>query len=182
MTRRSLLIGYTAIALSAFVQPATEVASAQSSAKPAPNAQRFTYRRSRELDITGANPRDSIVLTATGPRADSVSIAMTFYASGVVVHRQRWTSDDELFDEDSLRARPEQLNAFMRKRLDTVLALVKRQPINREQVKHMGDEAVLRAITPRPTHQIMLSFGFESSMFFTWDAVRRKLVLFMECC
>ena len=102
------------------------------------------YRRARALDLTGANPQDSIVLMATGKRADSLAISMTFYVAGVVVHRQRWTSEDELADKDSLRKAPAKLTAFMRTRLDQVVSAVKREPINREQVSHIGDEAVLR--------------------------------------
>ena len=140
------------------------------------------YRRSRTLDITAANPRDSIVLTAVGRRADSLAISMAFYVDGVVKHRQRWTSEDELSEVDSLRASSEKLAAFMRTRLDDILTLVKREPINREQVRHMGDAAVLRRIVPRPTRQIVLSFAFETSTFLAWDPVRRRLVVFMECC
>lgn len=140
------------------------------------------YRRSRTLDITGADPRDSVVLSATGPRADRLAIEMTFFVGGAVAYRQRWTSDDELSDAESLRASPARLATFMRSRLDTVLTLVKRERINREQVAHMGDAAMLRRITPRPTHQIVLSFAFETSVFLVWDPARRKLSVFMECC
>jgi hypothetical protein len=101
---------------------------------------------------------------------------------GAAIHRQRWSSEDELYDTEVLRSKPEKLERLMRTRLDTALALVKRQPINREQVKHMGDETALRKIVPRPTHQIMLSFGFENSLFLAWDSARRTLVTFMECC
>jgi hypothetical protein len=57
----------------------------------------------------GANTKDSIVLTATGTRANSLSIVMTFFASGVVVHRHRWTSADELYDVDSVLGSPAKL-------------------------------------------------------------------------
>ena len=179
---RTLLAASVAALLAAASQPPI--------ARPAPVAASATsatsatswYRRSRALDITGANARDSIVLTATGKRADSLSITMTFFVGGAAIHRQRWSSEDELYDTETLRGKPDKLERLMRTRLDTALALVKRQPINREQVKHMGDEAVLRRIVPRPTHQIMLSFGFENSLFLTWDPARRALVTFMECC
>ena len=140
------------------------------------------YRSSRTLDITAANPRDSIVLTAVGRRADSLAITMTFYVDGVAKHRQRWTSEDELSEVDSLRKSPVKLATFLRTRLDDILKQVKREPINREQVQHMGDAAVLRRIVPRPTQQIVLSFAFETSTFLVWDATRRRLVVFMECC
>lgn len=140
------------------------------------------YRRSRAIELTGGNLRDSVVLTATGKRPDSLAISMTFYVAGVVAHRQRWTSEDELYDVDSLRATPVKLAAFMRTRLDDVLTSVKREPINRELVAHMGDEALLRRIVPRPTRQIMFSFAFETSVFLVWDPARRRLVVFMECC
>lgn len=140
------------------------------------------YRKARAVDLTGTNPRDSVVLVASGKRADSLAISMTFYVNGVVVHRQPWTSEDELADADSLRKSPSKLNAYMRMRLDAALTTVKREKINAEQVQHMGDVAALRKITPKPTHQIALSFGFENSLYFVWDPVRRKMVLFMECC
>ncbi len=140
------------------------------------------YRRARAFDLTGANPSDSVVLTATGKRADSLAVVMSFYVGGVVVHRQRWTSEDELADMDSLRKAPAKLAAYMRLRLDQSLASVKRERINRAQVTEMGDEALLRKIVPRPTHQIALSFGYENSLYFVWNPARRTLVVFMECC
>jgi hypothetical protein len=57
----------------------------------------------------GANTKDSIVLTATVTRADSLWIVMTVFASGLVVHRQRWTSADELYDVDSVLGSPAKL-------------------------------------------------------------------------
>ena len=170
-----LPVGWFALALLA----ASE-ARAQASA-PASATAAF-YRRSRTFDLTGSNPRDSVVLVATGKRADSLAIVMTFHVGGVVVHRQRWTSEDELYDADSLKNAPAKTATFMRARLDDVLASVKRQPIDPELVKHMGDEAALRAIKPRPTHHIMYSFAFETSTFLAWDPVKRKMVVYMECC
>lgn len=149
---------------------------------PATTAPAPFYRRSRTFDLTGTDPKDSIVLVATGKRADSLSIVMTFHVGGVVVHRQKWTSEDELYDADSLKKSPAKTAAFMKARLDDVLASVKRQPIDPELVKHMGDEAVLRAIKPRPTTHVMYSFAFETSTFLVWDPVKRKLVVYMECC
>ena len=172
MLVRSLCI-WLALALS--------VAS-ESSAQVAASTQAPWYRRSRVLDLTGASPRDSVVLLATGKRADSLAISMIFYVSGAVVHRQRWTSEDELYDVDSLKKQPAKLEKFMRSRLDDVLGMVKREPINNELVEHMGDEAVLRKIVPRPTHQVMFSFAFETSTFLAWDPVRKRMVVFMECC
>ena len=172
MSVRSLCI-WLALALS--------VAS-ESGAQAAASTPASWYRRSRVLDLTGTSPRDSVVLVATGKRADSLAISMIFYVSGAVVHRQRWTSEDELYDVDSLKKQPAKLEKFMRSRLDDVLGMVKREPINSELVEHMGDEAALRKIVPRPTHQVMFSFAFETSTFLAWDPVRKRMVVFMECC
>ena len=149
---------------------------------PSPPSAAVWYRKSRPLEITGANPQDSIVLTGLGRRPDSLAISMTFYVDGVVKHRQQWFSEDELSEMDSLRTSPGQLAAFMRTRLDDILKMVKREPIDHEQVKHMGDEAVLRRIVPRPTHQLALSFAFETTTFLAWDPTRRRLIVFTECC
>ncbi len=170
MSRHTVLIALALATLAAATAPRSQ------------GSQAAWYRESRLLDITGANPRDSIVLSALGRRADSLAITMTFYVGGVVTHRQRWTSEDELYDADSLRTSPARVTAFMRHRLDDILAMVKREAINREQVRHMGDGAVLRRIVPRPTHQVVLSFAFETSTFLVWDPARRRLVVFMECC
>ena len=173
MSLRTLSIGYTL---------ATLIAAAPALTREQPAGAAPWYRRSRTLDITGTNPSDSVVLTATGPRPDKLSIEAAFFVGGTAVHRQRWTSEDELYEADSLRRSPARLAAFMRTRLDTVLTLVKRERINREQVQHMGDAAMLRRITPRPTHQVVLSFAFETSVFLAWDPTRRRMVVFMECC
>ncbi len=140
------------------------------------------YRRSRTIDLTGASLSDSIVLLATGKKIDSLAISMTFYVGGKVVHVQRWTSEDELYDTDSLRKSPAKLQSYLRGRLDEVIKGVKRERINREQVQHMGDVALLKRIVPPPTHQVVLSYAFETSAFFAWDATKKKLVVFMECC
>lgn len=156
--------------------------AAESLAQPQPAGAAAWYRRSRALDITGTNPSDSIVLTATGKRADSLAITLQFYVDGSVVHRQRWTSEDELADADSLRKSPARLASFMRTRLDEVVRHVKRERINAEQVQHMGDAALLKKMRQAPTHQIALSFGNENSLYFVWNAATRRMELFMECC
>lgn len=140
------------------------------------------YRKSRPFNVTGSNPQDSVVLTATGPRGDKLAISMTFYAGGAPVYRQRWTSEDELYEADSLRRSRARLDKFMRQRLDTVLVLLHREPINPDQADHMGDVAMLRRIRPRPTHSIVLSFAYETSVFLVWDPSRKRLAVFMECC
>lgn len=140
------------------------------------------YQRSRVLDLTGANPRDSVVLSADGTRSDSLAIAARFFVEGVEVYAQRWTSADELYEADSLRNSPAAMDTFMRARLDDILGHIKREPINREQVFHMGDEAILQGIVPSPTHQVVLSYAFESSEFLAWDPRARRFVIFMECC
>lgn len=145
-------------------------------------AQQPFYRKSHLLDITGKNPRDSIVLVATGPRAERLKIAMTFYVNGAVAHVQQWGSGDELDGQDSLKSNATKLSAYMRSRLDATLAQTQRGPINAEQVQHMGDAALLKRITPRPTHQLALSFGVENTLYFVWNPTKRKLELFMECC
>lgn len=109
------------------------------------------YWKSRTIELTGANPRDSVVLTAVGRRADSLAVSMSIYVDGAVKHRQRSTSEDELCDADSRKTTPVTMAAFMRARLDDILVTVKREPINRELVRHMGDEPLLRRIVPRPT-------------------------------
>ena len=172
MSVRSLCI-WLALALS--------VAS-ESRAQATASAPAAWYRRSRALDLTGTSPRDSVVLVATGKRVDSLAISMIVYVGGAVVHRQRWTSEDELYDVDSLKKEPAKLATYLRERLDEILASVKREPINTELVSHMGDEAALRKIAPRPTHQVMFSFAFETSTFLAWDPGRRRMVVFMECC
>lgn len=140
------------------------------------------YRRSRALDITGSHPRDSLVLTATGQRSDSLAITMEFYVNAKRVHTQRWKSQDELADADSFRTSATKRDAFMRRRLDDVLKMVKREPLKAEQVQHMGDVALLKRVVPKPTHQIALSFGYENSLYFVWNPATKRLVLFMECC
>ena len=173
MTLRAALASYMlALVLLASVLPAQAPS----------NGNDAWYGRSRTLDIAGTNPRDSIVLTAVGKHADSLAIAMVFYVGGSVVHRQRWSSDDELADADSLRKSPARLAAFMRTRLDDVLVLVRRERIDPEQVQHMGDAALLKRMRPAPTHHVALSFGFENSLYFVWNAATKRLMLFMECC
>jgi len=103
------------------------------------------YRKSRALEIMSAYPRDSVVLTAVGRRADRLAISMSCDVDGVVKHRQRWTSEGELYDADPQKT-PVQLATFMQARLDDILVTVKREPINRELVKHMGDAPLLRRI------------------------------------
>lgn len=170
MRRRTLLIGLSLTVLSVASELRAQSVGTE------------WYRNSRPFNITGSNPRDSIVLRAVGRRADSLAVTMTFYVDGAVKHRQQWSSEDELYEADSLRSAPTRLAAFLRTRFNDILKGVKREPINREQVRHMGDAAMLRRIVPRPTTQIVLSFAFETSTFLAWDPARRRLAVFMECC
>ena len=141
------------------------------------------YQRARGLDLTGDGQADSARLDAVGARPDSLHITLALIVGGEVKHRENWDSSYELALTDSaLRGRP-QMDAFLRARLDSVLAGVLVQRLDGPSVRLMAeDSAVLAGLEPRPTHRVSFSYGYETTVRLVWDAPRQRFVRLWSCC
>lgn len=141
------------------------------------------YLRSTELDLTGDGLQDSVRLEAFGVRPDSLRIALVLTVGGEEKFREEWGSAYELALADSLETSRSGVDAFMRGRLDTVLASVKVEPLDGPSVRLMAeDSAILATLTLRPELRISISYGYESTVRLVWDAPRHRFVRLWSCC
>ena len=154
--------------------------AAESAAAPTPAP---WYRRARMLDLTGDRQADSVRLDAFGARLDSLRITLSIVVDGEVKHREGWSSSYELALLDSAARVHPSVDAFLRAKLDTVLASVTVQRLDAPGVKLMAeDSAVLARLVPRPTHRVSFSYGYETTVRLVWDAPRKRFVRLWSCC
>jgi hypothetical protein len=158
------------------VGPSTPPASAAATAEP-------WYRRGRALDLTGDGTPDSVQLVATGTRPDSLRIALSLLVAGEKKHREEWGSSYELVIADSADRRRSAVDSLLRARLDSVLASVVVQRLDAPGVRLMAeDHRILAGLTPRPTHRVSFSYGYESTTRLVWDASSSRFVPLWSCC
>jgi hypothetical protein len=143
------------------------------------------YQRTRQIDLTGANSRDSVVLVAHGTRPESLLVTLTFYVGGSVAHEEKWRSDYEMVDLDVADTVPRGVTRFMQASFDSIIGWVKRERLDtvaREDLRLMGDSLALKSLPQRPTHWVTFGYGYETAVFMVWYAQRRRLVVVMTCC
>jgi hypothetical protein len=106
-----------------------------------------------------------------------------FLVNGAEKHREEWGSSYELEFRDAAARRGAQVEAFLRARLDTVLASVSVEPLEGRTPGLMAeDSAILKDISPWPKERIIFSYGFESQPNLFWDAPRSRFVRLWSCC
>ena len=141
------------------------------------------YDRSRTLDLTGDGRVDAVRLTASDGRPDDRRIALVLLVGGEVKHREEWGSSYELAMLDSAGRSSGRADTVLRAQLDSVLASVVVEPLTARGVRLLAEDiAILRRLTPPPTHRISFSYGFESTTRLVWDASRERFVPLWRCC
>lgn len=141
------------------------------------------YRGGRPLDLTGDGRADSVHLEATGRRVDSLRITLTLIVDGSAKLRESWGSSYELAMADSVTRGGPRLDAYLRARLDSVLASVRLERLDAPGVRVMEeDRAILARLEPRPTHRVSFAYGYETVTRVVWDAPRRRFVGLWSCC
>lgn len=141
------------------------------------------YARGRRLDLTGDGRADSAHLEARGSRPDSLRIMLSLHVAGEEEHRETWGSSYELALADTAtRTRPGAA-AYLRARLDSVLASVTLERFDAAAVRIMTeDSAVLARLDPAPTHRVSFAYGYETTVRLAWDAPRARFVRLWSCC
>ena len=141
------------------------------------------YHRGTTLDLTGDGQADSVDLVALGARPDSLRITLSMLVEGEEKYREEWGSSYELALVDSAsRLRP-RVDTILRAALDSVLASVVVQRLGTPNHPIMAeDRAAFAELEPRPTHVVMFSYGYETTIRLVWDAQRRRFVRLFSCC
>ena len=135
------------------------------------------------LDLTGDGRTDRVRMVATGRRADSLRITLSFLVGGEEQLREQWTSADELAHIDSAARLGPRVEAIVRAALDSALASVVVQRLDAPGVRLMAeDSAVLAGLRPRPTQRVSFSYGYETTVRLVWDAPRERFVRLFSCC
>jgi hypothetical protein len=160
-------------------QPPRQVtAESAASSTPAP-----WYHRSRLLDVTGDGRTDTIHLEAVGSKLDSLRVTLSLIVDGREKHRETWGSSYELALLDSAARTSPGLEAVLRAKLDTVLASVVMERLDAPGVRLMAeDSAALAGVSPRPTHRVSFSYGYETTVRLAWDVPRERFVRLWSCC
>lgn len=144
------------------------------------------YAQTLVRDLTGDGIADTTVLIARGPRPDSSGVVLTIHVDGRPAFEERWDTPYELIDPpDSVRTAADR-ERFLRARFARVLSELSLSPLDTGSLSVMEEDAAERAaldsITPRPTHQVMLAYGYETVIALFWDPVRRRFVSHFICC
>ena len=141
------------------------------------------YHEARTMDLTADGHADSVHLEATGTRADSLQVSLTLFVNGEEKHREEWSSSYEVMLRDTTGGGRASLDAFVRARLDAVLASAIVEPLSAPSVRLMAeDSAILAGLAPRPTHRVSFSYGYETAVRLVWDAPRERFVRLFSCC
>ena len=156
-----------------------------SSRQPAETASVATpwYHRTVARDLNGDSRLDSAILAAVGPRSDSLAVSLTLFVDGQEAYKEEWDSSYELVDvADSLRVPPRR-DDYIRERLDAALARIRTGPLDTASARLLGDgQSALDTIMPRPTVQLTLSYGYESTVALVWHAPTRRFAVLWTCC
>lgn len=182
MLRRALAL---IAAIPALGCPAPEPVpdAAVATAAPAAAAPAPWHHGVRMLDVTGDGRADSIRLEAVGTRLDSLRVSLSLVVDGKERHREEWGSGYELALADSATRLGPGVDAWLRARLDRVLASVVAQPLDAPGVRLMAeDSAVLAGLDPRPTTRVSFSYGYETTVRLVWDTPRERFVRLWSCC
>ncbi len=135
------------------------------------------YRGTRTLDLTDDGRPDSIVMTAYGRRGDSLLIVLVFLVNGREAYRFTWPSAYELVDPDLPDTMQATVDAYIRDRLRYVLARITIEPLDTASLRetHLSSFAV-RSLRPLPAHEVVFSYGYESTLFLAWDSRTKRFV------
>jgi hypothetical protein len=141
------------------------------------------YQNARVLDLTGDGQADSVQLTATGTRPDSLQLTLSILVDGEEKHREVWGSGYELALLDSAsRTRPD-VDSILRGQLDSVLASVIFRRLGDTGMRLMAeDSSALAGTEPRPTHGVSFAYGYETTVRLAWVDSRRRYVRLWSCC
>ncbi len=134
------------------------------------------YRAVRVLDLTGDGRPDSVILTASGHRSDSLSVVLVFVVDSGEAYRHTWPSAYELVDPDLPDTTQASVDRYVRGRLDQILQGVHTEPLDTTTLLELGDSSALRGLKPPPALQVMYAYGYESGLWLGWDARTKRFV------
>ena len=157
-----------AVSVSVFAVMACGPAPAGSHGEP------LWYRRSKALGTVSGQGIDSIAIEAFGKQLDTLLFRATITSGGKMTFVREWYSGYELIDEDSVRADPVALAAYLRMRIDTEVAGAKVGPLDTNELMLMADSAKIAALHDPPHEVVYLSYGYESTIALIWDKKRRS--------
>jgi hypothetical protein len=138
------------------------------------------YRRVEPRDLNGDDRPDSILLAASGPRSDSLQIALMFIVGGKEAYKQTWESSYELIDPPSGLSLAEQ-DSLIRSHLDRILQGIETGPVD-TNLFMVSEDSLAVTVARKAPHQITVSWGYESTDHLVWDSTAQRFVSFYYCC
>ena len=140
------------------------------------------FTGSRRLDLTRDSRPDSVALVARGDLPDSVTAVIRFFVDGSKAYTETWSSSYELMVRDADPADSTSVEAFLTERLTRSLESVRLEPLDTASMQMFSGLAVLDSISPRPTMQVTLSYGYETTVALAFDRRSRRFVTLWACC
>jgi len=115
-------------------------------------------------------------MTAYGRRGDSLLIVLVFLVNGREAYRFTWPSAYELVDPDLPDTMQATVDAYIRDRLRYVLARISIEPLDAASLRETHLSSAVRSLRPLPAHEVVFSYGYESTLFLAWDSRTKRFV------
>ncbi len=138
------------------------------------------YRHAVGRELTGDGRADSIMIRAWGPRYDSLRIVLSILVDGQEAYSTTWDSDYELIGAELIRGNPAN-DSLVRARLAATLKGVTREPLQKDDFRP-SDYRAAAPIVEKASHQVSVTWGYESHQSLVWDSTSRQFLPFFSCC
>jgi hypothetical protein len=140
------------------------------------------FREEREIDLTGDGRPDTIIVRADGPSSDRLLVTLSFRVDGAERWREQWHSDYMLIDPPEFPEGEPGRAAYIRRGLRRTLEGVSVKPFDSANYGQMADSVDSTIIRQPPREQILLGYGYETTLAVAWDPVSKSFRHLWACC
>jgi len=135
----------------------------------------------RQVDLTGDDRADTIIVRATGRSSDSLQISLTIRVGGKEAWREDWASSYELVDPPDFSGTAER-DEYLRRRLRGTLEDVKVRGFDRTGYEMMADAPDSLLLREPPRFEVRFSYGYETTVVLMWDQAAGRFHGLWSCC
>ena len=149
---------------------------------PVPRTAAPWFQAQRTLDLTGDGRADVVSIRAEGPSSESLLVTLTFLVNGEERWREPWYSDYMLIDPPHFPQGEVDRAAYVREGLKRALESVSVAAFDSAQYAMMADSIDSALVRQPPARQIMVSYGYETTLVLIWDPAKRTFRAVWGCC
>jgi|GEM_PF-6977123 len=140
------------------------------------------FLQDRELDLTDDGRPDTVVLRAEGRSSDSLTVTLRFVVDGVERWHDEWQSDYMLIDHPEFPQGEVSRAAFVRRQLQRTLEVVRVEPFDSTEYVQMADPVDSMTLRRPPGQEIMVAFGYETTIALSWEPAAKSFRRLWSCC